>query len=92
MPGEKTEELSKLEEDLKNVEERREQLELEYSAAMQTIDTKTLQRDKEAKLKVLLAKNEVSLFLHITFHWLVTHEVHMVCNRYMGAATDEFRL
>ena len=60
MPEEKTEELDKLEEDLKNVEDRKVELEQEYSKAVQSIDTKKLQQEKEAKVKVLLAKNEVS--------------------------------
>ncbi|XP_075239015.1 structural maintenance of chromosomes protein 4-like [Convolutriloba macropyga] len=59
--NEKSEEVSSLEEELKLVEETKRELNEEYTAAMESIDTRHLQEQKEAKSKLLIDKNETTL-------------------------------
>ena len=58
--SEKREEMERLEEELKSVEGTKKELDEEYSAAVESIDTRSLQQEKQTKSKLLISKNEVS--------------------------------
>ena len=58
--GEKRKQMERLEEELKRVKGTKKELDEEYSAAVESIDTRSLQQEKQTKCKLLISKNEAS--------------------------------
>ncbi|XP_063726637.1 uncharacterized protein LOC134854346 [Symsagittifera roscoffensis] len=58
--GEKRKQMERLEEELKRVKGTKKELDEEYSAAVESIDTRSLQQEKQTKCKLLISKNETT--------------------------------
>ncbi|XP_063726991.1 structural maintenance of chromosomes protein 4-like [Symsagittifera roscoffensis] len=58
--GEKRKQMERMEEELKRVKGTKKELDEEYSAAVESIDTRSLQQEKQTKCKLLISKNETT--------------------------------